>query len=361
MTSDLSDIPIMENCQLQSQFDSKKFIKYPSIENLESEEDFPTPEQIRDYELQFWYSEKIDGANLGIYVPLKGERKGVPSFYSRSGQNADNLFGFAAHKNRLKVFLKHLVDFFDQDIVYQSFSTASVRKWCEGIYLWGEYYGDRINRRVKYGVDGAFKFYDIMLVCEGDTQSLIQKPKYFSDFCTAFTTNNCPTELIEGDSFLLPPIIIDSDISTKEDLMKRFPLPAKSGLCDDNTEGYVITCAGSGVFRRWKWKDPKFKEKTREKKPHFEETVNPEFNALHNEFISYITLNRAIGVLSKTTERKKVDRLVKDLLTDAKEDFMKVHGNDMKDRDPKFAKGVFNVGSLAFMTIKKALTIENAK
>lgn len=355
------DTTTSENFPLQSQFDPKKFIKYPSIENLENEYEFPTPEQLKNYQCRFWYSEKIDGANIGMYLPLRGENKGIPSFFSRSGQNAENLFGFSAHKNKLRLFIKHLAEMLDDPTVrYRSFSTEAL-KWCEGIYLWGEYYGDRINRRVNYGVDGFFKFYDIMLVCKGDTHSVMQSPRYFFDFSIALIFN-CPDELIEGDSFILRPILLESNLSSKEDLMKRLPLPAKSGLCDDNTEGYVITCTGNnGFFRRWKWKDPRFKEKNKVKKPHFEESVNPEFTALHDEFVSYITLNRAVGVLSKTTERKRVDRLVVALLTDAKEDFMKAHGNDMADRDQKFVKGVFNVGSLAFMTIKKALSMENAE
>lgn len=358
----MSDIPTTENCPLPSQFDAKKFIKFPSIENLENDYRFPTPEQLKENECQFWITEKIDGANLGMYLPLKGEQKGIPSFFSRSGQNADNLFGFASHKNKLHVFLKHLVNFFNKNIVYYSINTKEIRKWCEGIYLWGEYYGNRINRRINYGVDGSFKFYDIMLVCNGDREAVLQSPQFFLDFYIAFHAHDCPDELLYGDSFLWLPIKIGNRPNTKEELISRLRLPVVSKLCDDTSEGYVITCAGNnGFYRRWKLKDEKFKEKNKVKKARFEESVNPEFTKLHDEFISYITLNRAIGVLSKTTERKKVDRLVMALLADAKEDFMKVHGNDMADRDPKFVKGVFNVGSLAFLTIKKALSEEEEK
>ena len=72
-------------------FDESKFRKFPKIENLELASEFPIAAVCQSS--KFFVSEKIDGCNLGVYVPLDNE---TPfSFYSRSGINANTLYNFS--------------------------------------------------------------------------------------------------------------------------------------------------------------------------------------------------------------------------------------------------------------------------
>ena len=354
----MKDIPTTEKFLLQSQFDSKRFIKFPKIENLETEEAFPDAFTLET--ASFWFSEKIDGANLGMWLPLKGELKGVPSFYSRSGQNADGLFKFGDHKHQLRLFVEELVKFFlTPGITYGDFKTDDFAD-ADGVYLWGEYYGDRINRRIDYGTEGFFKFYDLMIVKGMPEMPEMVPPKYFAGFASAFYNfnPNLYRQIKPGDEtdpLLLPPVRIGHPISKKEDLLDILKLPIVSQFSPkgSNAEGFVITMTSLDSRRRWKLKDEKFVEKI----PPDIHAVDPEYQTLHTEFMGYINENRAIGILSKTTERR-VDRLTGMLLKDAREDFMADHKKALEGKDNKWLKSVFNVGALGFKTIKHVLAKE---
>lgn len=216
-------------------------------------------------------TEKLDGANLGVYVPVHG----LPSFYSRNGLDAENLYNFANDKNQLKGFIEIIQGYF------QAHESISVVK---GYWFWGEYFGSGIMKRINYtGQRGQFRFYDAM-----------------------------PD--MERGAHLDPQLLA------------------------------MLTDAVDG------WASKNHCEKA---------SVNsPVLSRLRELFKGYVTLNRAQGILTKTPERRKLDKLVKMLIQDAREDFMNDHGAELEGFDDKMIRKVFNAGADPFMRIKEAIALE---
>ena len=90
---------------------------------------------------------------------------------------------------------------------------------------------------------------------------------------------------------------------------------------------------------------------------------NPEKNLdlinLQTIFKGYLTDARAMGILSKTPERRRIDKLVREFINDAREDFIRDHGEELAQFDDKFKKHVFNAGAEPFLKIKKAIAFES--
>ena len=310
-------------------FNESKFRKFPKIENLDLTTEFPIASVCETS--KFFVSEKIDGCNLGVYIPLDKE---TPfSFYSRSGINANTLYNFERDKVKLCPFLEYFRRFCAEEL-----------KGVEAVYLWGEYYGELINRRIKYGVDGWFKFYNISTTEDG-----IDSPIRFNEIMTKFM-EQFP---IYGE-FILLAKEINLKVSNKSDLMDACKFPAKSEVAPtEHREGYVFTCVTKdGEVFRWKHKDPEFLEK--KCSGGGKQIDDGDLGTLKALFRDYITENRVYSVLSKTPERN-IGKLCGLLMADAKEDFLLENGELLKDKDEDYLKKVFNVGSLGFMTIKTVL------
>ena len=310
-------------------FDESKFRKFPKIENLDLTQEFPIP--MISESSKFFVSEKIDGCNLGVYIPIDKE---TPfSFFSRSGVDANTLYNFEKDKAKLGSFLKDFRRFCSEEF-----------KGVESVYLWGEYYGEMINRRIKYGVDGWFKFYNIATGEDG-----LDSPSKFNEIMTKFM-KQYP---IYGE-FILLSKELNLKVSNKSDLMEAFKFPAKSEAAPtEHREGFVFTCVTQdGEVFRWKHKDPEFFEK--KCSGGGKQIVDGDYETFKKLFKDYITENRVYSVLSKTPERN-IGKLCGLLMADAKEDFLLEYGEQLKDKDEDYLKKVFNVGSLGFMTIKTVL------
>lgn len=320
---------------LQTQFNKDHFVRFPSMDHFS--DCFGTPrESWKHTDTTFWVSEKLDGANLGIYIPAVGPC----SCFSRSGENAcGGLFKFIADKDVLEPLVVSI-----QNKLRSSNITA--------MYLWGEYYGQNVCRRIGYkGPLGQFKFFDGFTIHEGDDSEFVHRrltpPRIkflaeeyhpdFKDFFVEYTSYS-------NSSFV--------------DLKDALPLPCTSAYSKDPMEGYVITEVNQDAefVARWKYKDPAFKDHAAKKK--IETSQNPQITALNEEYLTYFNENRVLDTLSKTTERKKLDVLVKMLINDAREDFIKNHEKELIGLSEKEKKFVFYSGSVPFLLLKAVLKKE---
>lgn len=319
------------------------FIKFPKIELLETADNFPTPNEARH---SMWFAiEKIDGCNIGMHIPI--DEKEPVRFYSRNGQDADGLFNFKEDKKQLEGFIRDLREFCTIQMRNQQ-PEGVYNPFCDSLYLWGEYFGSNVNKRIDYGVDGSFKFYNFEI--DG---TRIESPSVFNDFFGRFCFN-----YPESKRFILFSERVDSyefKVSDRNDLMNAFTFPTKSGINPNaNAEGFVFTrmpMSDMG-FDRWKWKDPSFSERpcVGAKKTELDD----DYESLHSDFMRYVNENRAFSVISKTPERN-IGKLCGLLIKDAKEDFLHDNMERIKGKSDDYMKKVYNIGSHGFLTIKTVL------
>ena len=317
------------------------FRKYTSIDNFQTAMMGNRTIKPMKYGAIF-VSEKLDGANLGAYLSFKDE---TVSFFSRNGENASGLFSFAD-------YLPTMEDLFAS--IHAYFKHLSHN--CEGIYLYGEYIGNKVMRRINYDVANRVVFYD-MFFCMKSGDMIQVDPLTFRTTFTEFIEQNNKY----SENFLFTDCILLGETPI-EDVFRLLPLPFKSGFSPkgDNAEGYVITYINEfGKCVKWKLKDERFKER--------KGTTNPKANSnifaekvftLQRVFKEFFTLTRAEGILTKTTERKRVDVLVKTLIEDAKVDFLKEYGDQIRDLTDKEKRRIYNIGSMPFLLMKEALALD---
>lgn len=322
---------------LETQYDKAKFVRFPKMEHFS--DNFGVPSE-NEYHLgsRFYVSEKIDGANLGLYIPIEG----AVSCFSRSGEDATGgLFKFVTDKDNLTPLVEAL--------------RQKLQDWSsDGIYLWGEYFGQNVCRRIGYkGALGQFRFFDGFIEREGETHRL--SPDRITDLIQVLE-HDFP-ELNAKDFFVR--YWITKSI-TMRDLLEELPLPIASEWGDEShAEGYVISeVTNDGLVARWKYKDPAFSDKKIAKK--VPAPSDPELVKLHDAFTLYFNENRVRDLLSKTTEREKIDVLVRALMADAREDFLKDNTQAMLGLTEKEKKYIFNTGKLPFITLTDVLKREKA-
>lgn len=328
--------------------DEKAFIKFPKIENFYY---FEPPESSEDLGISI--SEKIDGANLGVFVPYEGE----PSFFSRNGLNATGLFTFEEDSKQLEPLIEAT-----RKAVKEVFATAPEKPTEAGIYLWGEYFGTAINRRIKYfGKNGQFKFYDAQIVNGHGESAKLLDPFNFMLLRRKITKHgDAELSNLFLDLFIFK--YADKPETLAEKIIRGCPIPQVSDYSEDNREGYIITLFSFGekrIVSRWKLKDPSFEENGKTRKKVIKEQISNEGGRLHEIYISYFNKNRAIGILSKTPERKRIDMLVKMFIEDAKEDFNKDYKEELEGLEPVQIRFIYKTKSEPFLILKKALMEEN--
>lgn len=322
------------------QSDSRGFRKFPKIENLDQVRRFPLPHFIESRHIEFWWSEKLDGANLGVRItPYEWKA------FARGGDYAEGLFSFAEDKQQLEPLIKAVQEWIKTECCSQINPVKEV-------YLWGEYYGQKINGRINYG-SRTFKFYDVVIsdqFADADKECMIE-PKAVNFLASVWSKIGG----FKQEDYFLPHHLIEANC--RDDLINKLPLPLKSAYAeDDNAEGYVVTACGDSFRARWKHKDPRFEEKAKVKrnKPM---ATDSEVEALREQFKTYFTENRMIGIMSKTTSRD-VKTLIQMLIADVKEDFLADNKEAIEmDRD-RFRRAM-NAGPLPYQTVLAGLEREN--
>lgn len=320
------------------------------------ENGFPSVDLQKESQLSFYVSEKIDGCNLGMFVP----REGAPYFFSRNGEDANGLFNFDKDKHQLKRFVECIQGFLTTDAIDET---------AEGLYFWGEYFGNRVNRRINYGETGRIRFYDAMIVKKENIESvehapILLTPIFFMFLCVEinlYATRNGYFKDFKGTDLsweFLYPADYDFESANKEAILTRFkPEDHKSifAVTEEAPEGFVITAANDErIVGRWKIKAERFKE--REKQPKLEKVVDDEQVYFRSLFYTYINVCRAKSLLSKTTERS-MKKLLPLFIEDAKEDFLE-ENPALQKKDKKWLKAIFNAGKIPYLVMTEAIQEE---
>ena len=333
--------------KLQSQFDPKQFHRYPKIKNIEeafdpdfydSEDDFNNFVNKATPNTFFYVSEKIDGANIGVWVP----RRGLPSFFSRNGEDPEKLYRFSEDKEQLVEFVTGVQKLLSEDDVDIA-----------GFYFWGEYYGSYINKRIKYRDDSHFRFYDAIVVGTDGSENAI-------GMGVNIILNS--VDNLEGyrgfyERFCTPSYVSNASFAQ---VRKICALPSKSELADDdNKEGNVYVVMrfdpayqyGMKIIGRYKDKDERFSDK--KAKPNAKTVIEPwkKYNEL---FGSYINKNRALDTRSKTSVTN-LQKLSMMLIQDAIYDFDRDYEDELKQFDNLELKKIHNAGSKPFLLMKNLL------
>ena len=316
----------MQEYQLRLQFNKLGFAKYPSIDRLEKRSPY------KEWDGVYYVTEKLDGSNIGLHIYADGTYE---VFMRNGGLLKDACsFDYEEHKHKLDEFVECVKRIFECD-----FEDG------KEYHFYGECIGPRINRRVPYK-DVSFIFYDMVLVSDGE--GIMLDPYIFCMFANIVDSEGC------GQYVLKPEVI---KLNEGENLVDCLPLPVKSRFADGNAEGYVITEVDydKKLYQKWKRKDPLFEESRPRKSPAPLDNDVLEYRKI---FQGYLSENRAIGVLSKTSSRD-LGVLIRDLIRDAKEDFLK---DFPKVSDPDFDKAklklIFNAGQTPFRVVSAVLSKE---
>lgn len=320
------------------QFSNQYFRKFPKIELIECARDqFPTADQLRNHQYRLMISEKVDGSNIGLYIPI-GDRNQPVYPFTRNGDDPTSLYNFEHDCNQLTQVVDCIRHYYgDQPI--------------SGIYLWGEYYGSNILRRIKYRNKGTFVFYNMMIVTDINDRSVkMVNPDQFNQI-----VDDLVGQFDVDPAMFLKSTPID-DVYSIDDLINTIKFPVKSAFADDDdVEGFVITVVDNmgSIVNQFKIKDSRFAEKKATKV-----VINRQSSVIdaRNLFQTYITDSRAVSVISKTADRSNIPNLVRMLIADAKQQFMADNPHIVETYDKDQLKFIFNAGNAGFIAIKRALS-----
>lgn len=313
---------------------SKFFRHFGKMTHLD---DAIAEQDVRDYETDFWVSEKIDGCNIGIHFTESGVH-----CFSRNGNSATELFEFS---NDFPVLVPLI-------LAVQEFIRNNRTPEIESVYLWGEYYGNKINRRIDYGVDGGFKFYDGFIKFVDEDKNLSEyrlTPKFLDWFISKHLGEDLRKFFVNYTHYRA---------NSLSELKAKLELPSKSEYCDDQKEGYVITeITEDYKVIHYKYKAPDFQSKPPKLKfSELSETKVLLFR-LNEAFKKYFNEARVIEVFSKNTNltKENIPELCRQLVEDAKDDFINDYADNLLELDDDGRKKVYNVGALPFKLIKSEL------
>lgn len=304
--------------------------KWPEIENSYQQKfigrflsEFPELE-----EEAFVITEKVHGSNLSIFFqPNQPWRVGKRTAYLKEGEKFFGIWDVLPEYEPIFMRIQLFVDCGDF-----------------ALRLFGEFFGPGIQKGVNYGKHKQILFFGFMIDDEMQPFSVLQEISRQLDF----TKYLVPVLDIVGFHDALA-------VDTEFDSMLTPIDHEGENLC----EGVVIqpykkvyTNAGRKTFLLKK-KNAKFMEKAKEKKP--PSPGDPEVQRLNAEFKLYITDNRLQGIFSKCGEiedARQIGEYIRLMLNDAKEDFLKDHGEAFMKLDKGEQGKVTNVGKVVADMLK---------
>lgn len=310
------------------------FVKYPSIENSYREKEIYSwlsyhPSLLNEV---FVAQEKIDGANIQfVFAP------NVPyELYSRTQKASLSFYGIGEilARKEWQVFLDVVQKYVNEhDIVLR---------------LYGEIFGQNIQKRAHYCADKNILFFDAsingLFFCHEGFCDLFRKLSHGHLRVPVLTDN------LQG---------LESAIAYDETFIS---LVSKMYLGKDTktvAEGIVIKPryltyqSPEGSLFYLKKKNEKFVEKTVEKS---EKQIDEGILSLRNKFVGYVNENRVLSIFSKHGQienMKQIGNYIQLTIADAKEDFEK--DIDVSELTKDELKTVYNVGNVVVNILKKYL------
>lgn len=281
---------------------SEKFHKYTSIENHYQESFLAHC----PYVLTTWcVTEKIHGSNFQVYYDGENFLVGSRNHFIDSNSGFNNL------NNILQDYKPIIIQFYN-DMVFNTRITAPIT-------LYGEVYGDGIQKGVKYSKEKRIKFFDLKI---GDLYIPYQLAM------NSFRAYNLPyvpvRELIDGS---LKAAIESANTRFNSEVAEGEYKDLEDNLC----EGVVIkpffcelqTDRGARVIV--KKKNEEFFEKSHTPKAKVKDDRFVDFKADEAAVIPYINQNRFDSVFSKDEYQKInfgdfIKAYAEDVIEDAKKD-----------------------------------------
>lgn len=308
-----------------------EFKSYPSIENS-------IHKKVLDYILehrpelktyQYILREKLDGCNIQfLFKPNQLMMVGKRTSFLTPDENFYDIWNT----------IKRYEDDLDKIQQYCNKQNKEIR-------VYGELYGQGIQKRVNYGPLKYISLFDCYI--EEIPLNQVKFENWLNDL---------------GIWHLLPPLIcycdnLEQALRFKPIFKSRVYPEAKE---ENLAEGVVLQPYGEGVNTRFllKLKHPKFEEK-KESEIKVPKVVNEEdkaINTLNKKFYEYINDNRLKSIFSKYGEIQNVNQIgtyIKYALEDAKADFLKDYGDSLTGFEKDNLKKVFNVGSLIANLLRK--------
>lgn len=308
------------------------FCKFPKINNISN---ITSPMAKFTEERQWVATEKIDGANCSIIV----DREGNVSFAGRNHVIDDtyDVYYFSKMIERDEK-LAELVAYITKLVNDHQF---------ESINVYGEYYGRGIQDRIDYGDKKYVRIY-ACLINETHWCGYDEFDKLFAGLDQSFKA-----PMLGRFETFEQAVKFANAYGVSENKVSK--------LAPQCGEGVVIYSATSheDVLVAYKHKCDEFKEL--KKLPIVKQmkiAACSHLDALHIEFMQYVTENRVYSVISKLgvpTDKKQYGDYVRALVEDAIEDFMVDHPGALDGLDKNDVKKVFNAGSTGFRCLTTVL------
>lgn len=319
--------------------DEVKFVKWSSIDNLETAE-----KNSRDYQkakgIKSWVvTEKIDGTNISIHVTRDEVRVGKRTSLLGNGHSFYNVF---QNLPKIEPLIRAMKDFLDNhEDVYQ-------------VSVCGEYFGPQVINRIYYGSDYQFRFFGMFMT----NKEIPDTPSWLPfQHVEAFFKNNDLGELLVPilayyDTFEEACKHPNNEVTTFKDEKHN---DLMEGVVISPYEKEAVSKYGNFLFKN---KNPNFSEKHCKSKVSKNcETVEEKAMKVAKEtFKEYCTESRMYSVISKEGKptMKDAGKFIALFIQDAKEDFLKEHSEylTLSDKETKF---VTNIGSLGFFIFSNVL------
>jgi Rnl2 family RNA ligase len=314
-----------------------KFDKYPSTDNHYAEKtvNYWLNKEPELNNIEYILQEKIDGANFQIYITADEIRVGKRS--SLLGEESN----FNDWQETLKKYDEHI------NILQKFCNTED----CQ-LTLYGEIYGAGIQNRIHYSKEKHIAIYDLKI--DSVWQSVAAMNVLFCDLGIngwLTPTITCVTGIDAARNFEV------EGIKTE---LNHYPEYGSNKMI----EGVVIkplhkvyTGVHDSPFKL-KLKSKAFNDKSKVKIPKGDDRSDlaKELTVVFN---GYINENRVLDYISKEGEpesKRDIGNYIKGIGEDAKEDFMKDHGELFDKVDDKEKKGIFKAtGSLVMPHLQKYL------
>lgn len=269
--------------------------KYPSLigENHGREKSYLWSNYSKDDCLVLHYTEKLDGSNFQIRV----DHGDVTLFSRNTDVTNDTKSGFYNYYHQHLDYFEGLVTDVKSALSIDTFS------------IFGELYGEGINRRIDYGKGRFFKVFDVL--------------DFVDDIVSVYTPELYATEFSKH----LVPILGSVEVRNLEDL-KTLPAPQGS-----NIEGYVYRYLND--FTSFSYKNSQGLPSVKARVAQFLETSHIKVQKPEDESVklaksiisTYITKNRMLNLLSKNSydlSNKSIrGQILKDFSVDVMDDVNK--------------------------------------
>jgi Rnl2 family RNA ligase len=329
-----------------------KFQKFASIENSYRNKDIArVAKHVSDlYERVYVLEEKRDGTNFSFYI-ARDELKFATR--QRILGIEDKFYDYKEVVNNDK----------NKRLVEQVRSYLNANSAIDHIILHGELFGVGIQKRINYGIGKYYEVFNVRFVMKDESSEWLS-PEEVRSFL----------EEIDCLDSIIPTIAIVSNLHEAlnwnvEEQRTIDPENHFEHINNSFAEGIVIKPYADNVFDHnngiffLKKKSDKFKERT--KQMHMNKTakdIPEDVWKLQISWSSYLNDNRVLSVFSKIGQiesHAQIGMYIKEIIADAREEFMKDFGAEFNLLNKDDARTVFKVSGHIIVPILERFLNKN--